>query len=141
MKADRDSLYQVINATSTVAISFLSLSLSGSQNRHTMQRKFGSQRETARYKIQPIQPKRFCYVRAIWKIKMLGQNTFEEPTRNKLGRRPITREGTSRLLVSCFSNYRRELILVFLLHEPDMSKHCHRPFSASHISLPVSIRG
>ena len=38
MKSDRDSLYQVRNATSTVA-------LSGSQNRHTMRRKFGSQRD------------------------------------------------------------------------------------------------
>ena len=47
MKSDRDSLYQVIDTTSTVAIFFLSLSLSGSQNtnRHTMQRKFGSQRD------------------------------------------------------------------------------------------------
>ena len=45
MKSDRDSLYQLINAISTVAIFFLSLSLSGSQNRHTMRRKFGSQRD------------------------------------------------------------------------------------------------
>ena len=45
MKSDRDFLYQVINTTSTVAIFFLSLSLSGSQNRHTMRRKFGSQRD------------------------------------------------------------------------------------------------
>ena len=58
MKSDRDSLYQVIDTTSMVAIFFLSLSLTGSQNtnRHTMQRKFGSQR------IQPILPRRFCYV-------------------------------------------------------------------------------
>ena len=78
----------------------------------------------------------YLYMR---KIKMLGQNTFEESTRNKSGRIPIAREGISRLLVFRFSNYRRELILVFLLHGPDMSKHCHRPFLASHISLPVCL--
>ena len=45
MKSDRDSLYQLINTTSMIAIFFLSLSLPGSQNRHTMRRKFGSQRD------------------------------------------------------------------------------------------------
>ena len=45
MQSDRDSLYQVINTTSMIAIFFLSLSLPGSQNRHTMRRKFGSQRD------------------------------------------------------------------------------------------------
>ena len=73
------------------------------------------------------------------KIKMLGQNTFEEPTRNKSGRTPIAREGTSRILVFRFLNYRPELILVFLFHGPDMSKHCNRPFSASHLSLLVCL--
>ena len=57
------------------------------------------------------------------KIKMLGQNTFQEPTRNKSERRPIAREGTSRLLVFRLSSYRSELIWVFLLHGPDMSQH------------------
>ena len=64
MKSDRDSLYQWVDTTSTVAIFFLSLSLSGSQNtnRHTMLRKFGFAKGPARCKIQPILLRRFCYV-------------------------------------------------------------------------------
>ena len=34
------------------------------------------------------------------KIKTLGQNTFEKPTGNESGRRPIAREGTNRLLAA-----------------------------------------
>ena len=47
MKSDRDSLYQVIYYINGRHFFFLSLSLSGSQetNRHTMRRKFGSQRD------------------------------------------------------------------------------------------------
>ena len=52
-----------------------------------------------------IQPKRFKLSDENYlhfcKIKMLGQNTLGEPTiaRNKSGRRPIAREGTSRLFL------------------------------------------
>ena len=137
MKSDRDSLYQLRNATSTVAI-FFSIALLvwlAKQTYHAA--KIWVAKGPARFKIQKILLRKGNLY--MCKIKMLSQNTFEEPTRNKSGRRPIAREGTSRLLVFRFSNYRRELILVFLLHGPDMSKHCHRPFSASHIRLPVCL--
>ena len=58
------------------------------------------------------------------KIKMLGQFTFEEPTRNKSGRRPIATEGTSRHLVFRFSNNRRELILVQALLSTEQTPTC-----------------
>ena len=96
MKSDRDSLYQLINATSTAAIFFLSLSLSGSQNRH-LGRKGTRKIQNSTNSTQKILLRGDNYL-YMFKIEMLGQNILEEPTRT------IAREGTSCVFVFRFLN-------------------------------------
>ena len=62
MKSDRDSLYQVINATSTVAI-FFSIALHvwlAKQTYHAA--KIWVAKGPAKCKIRPFLPRRFCYM-------------------------------------------------------------------------------
>ena len=85
MTSDRDSLYQVINTTSTVAIFFLSLSLSGSQNSQTYHAvKIWVAKGPARCKIQPILPRRFCYVGAIICTCVKSKCLIKTPSKSRL---------------------------------------------------------
>ena len=100
-RSDHDSLYQVINATSTVAIFFYRSPCLARKTDIPCGENLGRKRtrkiQNSTNSTQKIFLGKGNYL-YMFKIKKLGQNIFEGPPRT------IAREGTSRVFVFCFLN-------------------------------------
>ena len=99
VRPDRDSSYQLINTTSTVAIFFYRSPCLAHKTDIPCGENLGRKgtrkiQNSTNSTLKILLRKGNLYM---CKIKTLGQNIFEEPTRNKSGRRSIAREGTSRI--------------------------------------------
>ena len=105
MKSDRDFLYQVINTTSTVAIFFPIALLVWLAKQTYHAAKIWVAKGPARCKIQPILPRRFCFVGAIICTCVKSKCLVKTPSKSRVDYWEGT--VTSRGFV-----FRRELILL-----------------------------
>ena len=84
IKSDRDSLYQGINTTSTIAMFFSIVRLVWLAKQTYHAAKIWVAKEPARCKIQPILPRRFCYVGTIICTCVKSKCLVKTPSKSRL---------------------------------------------------------